>query len=89
MCVDLTQDQVKKFMQTETPSCKTFQFRYGNLVYPTRYTKLPAKKGLTKCQIETEVVKIDIPVLLSKMSLMKAGTIMDMEKDSEVIINKK
>lgn len=44
--------------------------------------KLPAKIGLTKCHIETEVVPVDVPLLLSKMSLKKAGTVLDMENDS-------
>lgn len=47
--------------------------------------KLSAKIGLTKCQIETEVVKVDIPLLPSKKSLKAAGTILDMEKDSAVM----
>ncbi len=54
-------------------------------MHSTRNVKLPAKIGLTKCLIETEVVKVDIPLLLSKMSLKKAGTILDMEKDSAVM----
>ncbi|KAI7800935.1 hypothetical protein IRJ41_015697 [Triplophysa rosa] len=81
----LTQDQLKQLMQTETPSCRPFRLGDGNLVYATRNVKLPAKIGLTKCQIETEVVKADIPLLLSKTSLKKAGTILDMEKDSAVM----
>lgn len=47
--------------------------------------KFPAKIGLTKCLIDTEVVKVDILLLLSKTSLKKAGTILDMEKDSAVM----
>lgn len=81
----LTQDQVNQLMQTETPSCRPFRFGDGNLVYSTRNVKLPAKIGMTKCHIETEVVKVDIPFLLSKTSLKKAGTILDMEKDSAVM----
>ena len=50
---DLTQDQVNRLMQTETPSCGPFWFGDGNLVYSTTNVKLPAKIGLTKCQIGT------------------------------------
>lgn len=82
---DLTQDQVNQLMQTETPSCRPFHFRDGNLVYSTRNMKLPVKIGLTKCKIESEVVKDDIPLQLSKTSLKKEGTILDMEKDSAVM----
>lgn len=74
---DLTQDQ--------TPSCRPFRFGDGNLVYSTRNMKLPVKIGLTKCKIESEVVKADIPLQLSKTSLKKEGTILDMEKDSAVM----
>lgn len=81
---DLTQDQGNQLMQTESPSCRPIRFGDGNLVYSTRNFKLPAKIGLTKCLIETEDVKVDIPLLLSKTSLKKAGTILDIEKDSTV-----
>lgn len=47
--------------------------------------KLPAKIGKTKCHIETEVVKVDIPLLLSKSSLKRAGTVLDMENDRAVM----
>lgn len=37
--------------------------------------------GQTKCQIATEVVPVDIPLLLSKTSLKRAGAVLDIEKD--------
>lgn len=41
----------------------------------------------TKCKIETEVVTANIPLLLSKTSLKRAGTVLDMESDSAVMFN--
>ena len=81
----LSQEQTNKLFKTENPSCRPFRFGDGNLVYSTRKVKLPAKIGQTKCQIETEVVKVDIPLLLSKTSLKKAGTVLDMENDRAVM----
>lgn len=52
-----------KLMKTENPSCRQFCFGDENLAYSTRKVKLPAKVG----QIETEVIKVDIPLLLSKL----------------------
>lgn len=82
---DLSQEQVYKLLKTENPSCRPFRFGDGNLVYSTRKMKLPAKIGQTRCNIETEVVKVDIPLLLSKSSLKKAGAILDMENDKVVM----
>ena len=39
------------------------------------------KIGNTDCNIDTEVVKSDIPLLLSKTSLKRAGTVLDLKKD--------
>ena len=55
------------------------------LYIPPEKVKLPAKTGQTKCHVEAEVVKVDIPPLLGKTSLKKAGTISDMENDRAVM----
>lgn len=44
---------------------------------------LRATIGQTKCHIETEV--IDIPLLLNKLSVKRAGTVLDMENDRIVM----
>ncbi len=54
-------------------------------MHSTINVKLTDKIGLTKCLIETKVVKVDIPLLQSKTSLKKARTILDMEKDSAMM----
>lgn len=37
--------------------------------------------GQARWNAETEVVKVNIPLLLSKSSLKKAGAVLDMEND--------
>ena len=69
---------MNQLLQIETPSCRPFCFgKIGNVIYSTRQVKLPAKIGQTKFYIDVEVVQVDIP-LLSKASLKKAGTVLDM-----------
>ncbi|XP_024125019.2 uncharacterized protein LOC112144625 [Oryzias melastigma] len=82
---DLNRSQIHKMMQTESQSCRPFRFGDGQVVYSNRKVKLPAKIGQTKCHIESEVVPADIPLLLSKMSLKRAGTVLDMENDRVVM----
>lgn len=82
---DLSQSQINKLMQTESSSCRPFRFGDGQVVHSNRKVKLPAKIGPTKCHIETEVVPVDIPLLLSKMALKRAGTVLDMENDRVVM----
>ena len=39
-----------------------------------------------KCQIITDVIKKDIPLLLSKASLKKAGACLDLKNDDKAVI---
>lgn len=75
-------------MKTEEPSCIPFRFGDGKVVYSTKKFKIPAKIGQTNCHIETGVVSANIPLLLSKASMKRAGTVLDMEKDRAVMFNK-
>lgn len=68
-----------------TSSKKPFKFGDGQVVYSTKMVKIPAKIGDTKCAIETEVVPSDIPLLLSKASLKKAGAVLNLENDTAVM----
>ena len=47
-----------------------------------------AKIEQNKCQIETEVVPVKIPLELSKASMKRVGTVLDMENDSAVMFMK-
>ena len=48
---------------------------------------IPAQIGDTKCSIETEVVDIDLPLLLSKDSLKRAKAVLDMCNDKATMVN--
>lgn len=69
-------------------SKKPFRFGDGNIVYSFRKVSLPANIGDTNCNIDVEVVKADIPLLLSKTSLKKAGTVLDLQNDQATMFNK-
>lgn len=66
-------------------SDRQFKFGDGKIVHSHRKVVLPALIGQTKCNIEAEVVNVDIPLLLSKASLKKAGTVLDLENDKAVM----
>lgn len=68
-------------------SHKPFKFGDGNIVYSSKRVQLPATVGTTKCDIDTEVVSADIPLLLSKASLKRAGAILDIQNDKAVMFS--
>lgn len=58
------------------------------MVNSTTKLKIPARNGETKCHIETDVCPANIPLLLSKASVKRAGKVPDMENDRVVMFNK-
>lgn len=64
-----------------SPSKKSFKFGDGVQIQSTKNVIIPVMIGKTHCNIDTEVVGVDIPLLLSKTSLKRAGTILDLEND--------
>ena len=50
---------------------------------------MPAKIAGKVCQIEIEILIENIPLLLSKNSLKRCGTVIDMNNDKATIFNKK
>lgn len=83
----LQKKSAKRLKETETQSHRPFKFGDGKVVYSVKRVKIPAKIGNTKCNIETEVVPANVPLLLSKTSLKRAGTVLDMESDSATMFN--
>ena len=73
---------------TTTSSNRGFKFGDGAQVKSTQNVVIPAKIGETCCKIATEVVDVDIPLLLSKESLKRAGTILDLNKDKAIMFAK-
>ena len=70
------------------PSHKTFRFGDGKIVKSRELVTLPARIGTTDCNISAEVVEADIPPLLSKSSLQKAGAVLDLKNNTVEMFNK-
>ena len=70
-----------------TPSKRSFKFGDGVHVKSTENVILPVQIGDTSCKINTEVVDADIPLLLSKASLKRAGAILDLNKDEAIMFD--
>ena len=60
---------------TTSPSKRTFKFGDGAKIKSTKNVIIPATIGSTSCNIDTEVVDADIPLLLSRTSVKRAGTV--------------
>ena len=79
----LTKSELSKM--TDIQSARPFKFGDGRVIHSTKKVKIPAMIGQTRCQIETEVVPADIPLLLSKTSLKRAGAVLDIENDKAIM----
>ena len=64
------------------PSKRVFEFGDGHKVTAISSVKIPAQIGETNCFIITEIVKEKIPLLLSKYSLKKADTVLNIKNDT-------
>jgi len=64
-------------MQSETK----FKFGYGAVLQSKNIIKFPCVIAGTKCEIQTDVVSCDIPLVLSKDSMKKAKVKLDLEND--------
>ena len=53
----------------------------------TSKAKLPVWIGNTKCFIKAEIIQDKIPLLLSETSLKKAGSVLNLQKDSIKMFN--
>ncbi|CAG2196723.1 unnamed protein product [Mytilus edulis] len=73
---------------TTVTSSRAFKFGDGKVVNSFMRATIPAQIESTNCKIETEIVKADIPLLLSKASLKKAGTVLDLKNDRAIMFNK-
>ena len=47
---------------------------------------IPAVIGGKKCKISTDVVDLELPLLLSKASLKKANTVINLNDDEAVML---
>ena len=71
------------------PSEKTFKFGDGRKIVSRFQATIPANIGSTDCFIQTEIVNEKIPLLLSKTSLKKAETLLNLKEDKVKMFNQK
>ena len=67
----------------------SFKFGDGRQVKSQKRARIPVQIGYKSCLIEMEIVKENIPLLLSKSSLKKAETVLDMKIDQAVMFEKR
>ena len=84
--VDQLEQKKKKNIKTGA-SDKSFRFGNGDKVKSYMKATIPAQIGDTHCTIETEVVDIDLPLLLSKDSLRRAEAVLDMSNDKATMFH--
>ena len=72
----------------EQPSDTLFKFGGGTVLQSTKKVTFPYVIAGTECEIKADVVKSDIPLLLSKDSMKTAKVKLDLENDSASIFGK-
>ena len=82
----LDEEQRKKVKIFESNT--SFKFGDGRQVKSQKRARIPAQIENKSCLIEMEIVKENIPLLLSKSSLKKAETVLDMKIDQAVMFGK-
>ena len=83
----LDKEQRKKVEIIESNA--SFKFGDSRQMKSQKRARIPAQIGDKSCLIEMEIVKENIPLLLSKSSLKKAETVLDMEMDQAVTFGKR
>ena len=63
-------------------SSRKFRFGNGKVVDSMGEVELPIKIGNKKMKLRTDIVKSDIPLLISKEAMQKAGTILNFNNDT-------
>ena len=79
--IDTLSEKQKKILHEE-PSSVSFKFGDNPIVQSHKRATLPVKLNGVECTLQTEVVRKDIPLLLSKSSMKKANTRIDFMKDT-------
>ena len=69
-------------------SVKTFRFGGGERRKSLGFWRIPCKLAGRKVMLETDVVEADIPCLLSKAALKRAGTVLKLETDQAEIFGR-
>ena len=79
----------KKMLCVYNTSHKSFKFGSDEKYQSMYRISLPAKTGSNHIMIETDVVKTDIPLLLSKDAMKMAETTIDFENDCVTMFGEK
>ena len=66
-----------------------FRFGKGGSVKSTGMVKLPIQLGDKKVSLMVDIVKVNVPLLLSKESMKKANTVLDFNNDTAEMFNQK
>ena len=77
-----TLGEEERRMMTPTEYATPFKFGDGKKVTSVEKIKIPGRIGTQKILIDANVVSCDLPLLLSKPSLKKAGAVIDFTKDT-------
>ena len=80
--------QIWRWIWRWTQGHVPFRFGDGRKVHSSISARIPIMIASTSCQIEVEIVKENIPLLLSKDSLKKAGTVLNMINDKAIMFGK-
>ena len=65
-----------------------FKFGDNRKLYSAMKATIPAQIAQTNCSTEVEIIDADIPLLLSKSSLQKADSVLDLKNDKVKMFNK-
>ena len=84
---DMLDDGDKAKVVTEA-SQKSFTFGNGVSIASLKRVNLPCYIGNSRCNITTDVIDCNIPLLMSKNSMKKANMIINLGKDSVSVSGK-
>ena len=69
------------------PSETSFKFEDGRKVFPFQKVVIPVQIANHSCKTSCEIVKDNIPLLLSKQSLKQVGATINMQNDKAIIFD--
>ena len=87
--IDSLDEERRKEVRGPLPSDRVFKFGNDGLLCSEGKYFLPAEVAGKEVDIEADVVSSDIPLLLSKKSMKRAGMKLDMEDDTAIVYGKK
>ena len=83
----LSEEETARIVYSNSTSI--FKFGSGNCIKAFTTVILPITIGSKKVSLRTDVVKEDIPLLLSRKSMKNAGTILDTKNDEVIMLDEK